>query len=259
MVEELIIEEADGVRLVTLNRPDRLNALTPGMVEGITDAMVTERYHRAVIITGSGRGFCAGVDISGAHERQVGRSNADGLALQERFAGMATAIHRCPVPVIAAVNGPAAGAGLAIALASDIRTGSVSARFLIGAPNIGLSAGECGISYFLPRLVGLGRAAEIMLTNRSVESDEALRLGLVTSVTEDPLAVARDLATRVSQLSPFGVRMTKQVYRQTVDSPNLESALELENRTQILANATDDAAEARTAFLEKRPPVFTGS
>ncbi|WP_396043629.1 enoyl-CoA hydratase/isomerase family protein [Aeromicrobium sp. UC242_57] len=132
---------------MTLRRPDRLNALTPDMVRAIAAAMTTEPHHRAVVVTGEGRGFCAGVDIAGAQERQVGRSNADGLLLQETFAGMALAIHHSPVPVIAAVNGPAAGAGLAIALAADIRVASPTARFLIGAPNIGLSAGECGISY----------------------------------------------------------------------------------------------------------------
>jgi len=258
-MDELLVEERDAVRLITLNRPERLNALTPDMVLGLTSAMTTERHHRAVIVTGSGRGFCAGVDIAGAQERQVGRSNADGLLLQERFAAMATAIHHCPVPVIAAVNGPAAGAGLAIALASDIRTAAATTRFLIGTPNIGLSAGECGISYFLPRLIGQGRAAEIMLTNRPVESEEALRVGLVSSVTPDAVRSAFEMAASIGALSPFGVKMTKQVYRQTADSPSLEIALALENRTQILANATQDAAEARSAFLEKRRPVYTGS
>ncbi|MET0821305.1 MAG: enoyl-CoA hydratase/isomerase family protein [Aeromicrobium sp.] len=258
-MDEISIEERDGVRLVTLQRPDRLNALTPDMVVRLTAAMTTDSRHRAVVVTGSGRGFCAGVDIAGAQERQVGRSNADAMVLQERFAAMAMAIHRCPVPVVAAVNGPAAGAGLAIALASDIRVAAPTARFLIGAPNIGLSAGECGISYFLPRLVGLGRAAEIMLTNRALDVDEAHRIGLVTSVTDDAVADAMAVAARIGELSPFGVAMTKQVYRQTAESPSLEIALALENRTQILANSTHDAAEARTAFLEKRRPVYTGA
>jgi enoyl-CoA hydratase len=260
MSEIEIDERPGGVRVVRLNRPDRLNALTPGMVGQVTEAMRVEREHRAIVITGNGRGFCAGVDIAGAHERQEGRSNADGFALQERFAGMVLAIARAPVPVVSAVNGPAAGAGLAIALASDIRVASETARFIIGAPNIGLSAGECGISYFLPRIVGLGRAAEIMLTNRHVPAAEALSIGLVTDLAapDDLQSVADRLADAIVSLSPFGQKMTKQVYRANVDARSLEEALELENRTQILANATADAAEARAAFLGKRRPRFTG-
>jgi enoyl-CoA hydratase len=157
-------------------------------------------------------------------------------------------------------TGPVVGAGLAIALASDIRLAATTAKFLIGAPNIGLSAGECGITYFLPRIIGLGRAAEIMLTNRPVLADEAHALGLVTTLT-DPgeLATAVDrTVAAVTAYSPFGQRMTQQVYRSTIDWPSLEAALEIENRTQILANGSEDAAEARRAFLEKRRPVWTG-
>ena len=120
MGEIEILERSGGVRVVRLNRPDRLNALTPDMVRLITEAMEAGPDHRAIVITGSGRGFCAGVDIAGAHERQRGRSNADTFALQERFGGMVLAIARAPVPVISAVNGPAAGAGLAIALAPEL-------------------------------------------------------------------------------------------------------------------------------------------
>jgi enoyl-CoA hydratase len=255
-----ISERSASVRVVRLNRPDRLNALTPDMVRLITEAMDVGRDQRAIVITGSGRGFCAGVDIAGAHERQQGRSNADAFTLQERFAGMVLAIARAPVPVISAVNGPAAGAGLAIALASDVRIASETARFIIGAPNIGLSAGECGISYFLPRIVGLGRAAHIMLANRHVHAAEALSIGLVTELAApDDLGPATDrLAAAMASLSPFGQKMTKQVYRANADASSLEEALQLENRTQILANATADAAEARAAFLEKRRPTFTG-
>jgi enoyl-CoA hydratase len=255
-----ISERSGGVRVVRLNRPDRLNALTPAMVRLITEAMDVGRDHRAIVITGSGRGFCAGVDIAGAHERQRGRSNADAFALQERFSGMVLAIARAPVPVISAVNGPAAGAGMGIALASDVRIASETARFIVGAPNIGLSAGECGISYFLPRIVGLGRAAEIMVSNRQVHAAEALSIGLVTELAgpDDLQTATGRLTEAIVSLSPFGQKMTKQVYRANVDASSLEDALQLENRTQILANATEDAAEARAAFLEKRQPNFTG-
>lgn len=259
--DDLVVTDSDaGVRTVRFNRPDRLNALTPDMVSSLTAAVTVERTCRAIVVTGTGRAFCAGVDIGGAEERQRGRSNADAYAMQERFAKMILAIARSSAPVIAAVNGPVAGAGLAVSLAADIRLAATSAKFIIGAPNIGLSAGECGISYFLPRIIGLGRAAEIMLTNRPVLADEAYALGLVTTLTEpEALAAAVDATVAaVIALSPFGQRMTKQVYRSTVDASSLEAALELENRTQILANGSEDAAEARRAFLEKRRPVWTG-
>ena len=120
--DELVVEDIDaGVRTIRLNRPDRLNALTPDMVSGLTAAVTVHRACRVIVITGTGRGFCAGVDIAGAEERQRGRSNADAYAMQERFAGMILAIARSGAPVIAGINGPAAGAGLAIALAADIR------------------------------------------------------------------------------------------------------------------------------------------
>ncbi len=260
MADVMIEDRPDGVRVVRLNRPDRLNALTPEMVGDITEGVAGAAARRAVLITGTGRGFCAGVDIAGADERQRGRSNADALVVQERFAGMIQAVARTPVPVVSAVNGPAAGAGLGLALAGDIRIAARSARFIIGAPAIGLSAGECGISYFLPRLVGLGRAADIMITNRHVDAAEALAIGLVSRLVDDErLAEEADtVLAAITALSPFGQKTTKQVYRQNFDAPSLEAALDLENRTQILANATADAAEARTAFLEKRAPVYTG-
>lgn len=261
MSDVIIEDRSDNVRVVRLNRPDRLNALTPEMVLQIAQAMDVTPEHRAVLVTGNGRGFCAGVDIAQANERQHGRrSNVDAIVAQERFAAMVLAIADAPVPVVAAVNGPAAGAGLAISLACDIRICSTAAKFIIGAPNIGLSAGECGISYFLPRLVGLGRAAEIMLTNRHVAAAEALALGIVTSVVDPDRLVQTADATlaAVAALSPFGQKMTKQVYRTSFDATSLEAALAVENRTQILASTTDDAAEARAAFLEKRKPHFTG-
>jgi enoyl-CoA hydratase len=260
MTNVVVEDRDDGVRVVRLNRPDRLNTLTPEMVGSITESVAGADAHRAVLITGTGRGFCAGVDIAGANERQRGRSNADALLLQERFAGMIRAVAHAPVPVVSAVNGPAAGAGLGLILASDIRIAGRSARFIIGAPNIGLSAGECGISYFLPRLVGLGRAADLMITNRHVDAAEAFDIGLVSRLVEDGrLAEEADTTlAAINALSPFGQKMTKQVYRQNFDAPSLEAALDLENRTQILANATEDASEARAAFLEKRAPVYTG-
>jgi enoyl-CoA hydratase len=161
--------------------------------------------------------------------------------------------------VIAAVNGPAAGAGLGIALAADVRVAASSATFHIAAVKIGLSAGECGISYHLPRHIGTSRAFELMLTGRPIDAAEADRIGLVSRLVPDGQAVAEalDIADAITANSPFAIRQTKAVMWANLDN-GFQNALDLENRTQILAVLTEDANEAMRAFTQKRPPVFTG-
>jgi enoyl-CoA hydratase len=161
-------------------------------------------------------------------------------------------------PVIAAVNGAASGAGLGIALAADIRICSTTARFNAAFIRIGLSAGDVGCSWALPRIVGLGRAMEILLTGRFVDADEALRIGLVSAAVAPEELLDRALATAglIGANSPFGVQLSKEVVHTNVDAPSLAAALELENRTQVLATRSPDMAEALAAFREKRTPVF---
>jgi enoyl-CoA hydratase len=182
------------------------------------------------------------------------------LFWQEQFAGMGERIRAMPQVVIAAVNGPCAGVGLAIALAADVRIIARSARFLVAAVRLGLTAGESGISYLLPRLIGASRAFDIMLTGRPVESDEAERIGLCALRVDDGnlLAEAEAYARRVLANSPFAVRHTKRVMWENLDAPSYRAALELENRSQILASMTEDYKEATAAFTEKRPPAFKG-
>ena len=163
--------------------------------------------------------------------------------------------------VIAAVNGVAVGVGFALTLGADIRIASRSASFHVGAVRIGLTAGECGISYHLPRLIGASRAFEVMLTGRPVQADEAERIGLVSRLVDDNadlLAQALDLAGQVLRNSPYATRHTKQLMWANLDAASLDAAIELENRAQVLALMTDDFHEASRAFIEKRPPVFTG-
>jgi enoyl-CoA hydratase len=254
---------------IRLNRPDRLNALIPEMVTGLTDLLRSldtgeqhgDQHCRVIVLTGSGRGFCAGVDLEGASQRnKAGLSIPDRLDRQEKFAGMIEAIRSVRAPVIAAVNGPAAGAGLALALAADIRIAAPRAAFHVAAVKIGLSAGECGISYFLPRLIGASRAFELMLTGRPVDAAEADRIGLVSRVVPadelDEAAVT--LAESITANAPFSIWMTKQVMSANLDADSLGDALALENRTQILAVYTEDCAEAMAAFVAKRSPVFQG-
>jgi len=254
----------EHVAQMTLNRPDHLNALTLDMVVDIADTLreLGDRPAcRVIVITGAGRGFCAGLDIPDFLSRTSGRWRGSGERLdnQERFAGMVRAVRAVRQPVIAAVNGPVAGAGFGLVLGADVRLASPEARFHVAAVKIGLSAGECGISYHLPRYVGASRALEIMLTGRPVDAQEADRIGLVSRVVpgDELLDAALETAEAISANSPFAVRMTKEVAWANLDS-TLDEALALENRTQVLAVTTRDSQEAMLAFTEKRPPVFTG-
>lgn len=267
--EEVVVIEwpEPEIAVVRLNRPERLNALTPEMVDEITSsigAVGDQPGCRAVIVTGTGRGFCAGLDIGASVQRQhdnaEDRSVGTRLDGQERFTGMARAVRAARHPVIAAVNGPCAGAGMGLALACDIRIASPSASFHVAAVKIGLSAGECGISYHLPRHVGTARAFEVMLTGRAIDAEEAERWGLVSRVVpaDELMPAALDTARAIAATSPFGSRMTKQVMWHNADA-DFGAALELENRTQILATLTNDFVEATRAFTEKRPPRFTGT
>jgi enoyl-CoA hydratase len=163
-----------------------------------------------------------------------------------------------PQPIVAAVNGPAAGGGLALALASDVRIAAESARFNVAFVKIGLSGCDIGVSWLLPRLIGVSRAWELMLTGRMVDSHEAERTGLVVRVVPDGALMdsALETAELIAGNSPFGVQMTKEVMWSNLETGSLQAAIDLENRTQILTTFTDDMREALAAFLEKRPPGF---
>ncbi|MGV0792728.1 enoyl-CoA hydratase/isomerase family protein [Mycolicibacterium sp. XJ1819] len=256
-----------GVALVTLNRPAKLNAITHATIEELLATLASlseDPTCSVVVITGAGRAFCAGMDIgatvaNGGAQPPQPKSIPQRFDGQELFAAMPRTIRMLRQPVIAAVNGAAAGAGMGIALAADVRVAAQSAVFHIAAVRLGLSAGECGISYHLPRLIGASKAAEYMLTGRPISSDAAERLGLVADVVPDGEAVdaALAVAAEICMHSPFSVRQTKAVLRENVDN-SFEAAIAVENRTQILALATEDAAEAIRAFTEKRPADYTG-
>lgn len=261
----LVSELAPQIALVTLNRPERLNALTREMVAELNatlERLARDPECRAVVLTGAGRGFCAGQDLQAANARnREGRSGVvEKLFWQEQFVGMGARLRAMPQLVVAAVNGPAVGAGMAIALSADVRLLAPSARFLIGAVRIGLSSGESGLSYLLPRLIGAGRAFDIMLTGRPVEAEEAERVGLALRIVaaDQLLAEATTYAQAVLANSPFAVRHTKRLMWDNLDAASYAAAVELENRTQILATMTQDYAEATAAFMEKRPPSFSG-
>ena len=250
------------VAVMTLNRPDRLNALTTELVAAITTTLRdlgSQRDVRAIIITGAGRGFCAGLDLAQPGDAGGGGGIPKAYEGQETFSGMIEAVRAARQPVIAAVNGPVAGAGFGLTLACDVRIASTTAKFHVAAVKIGLSSGECGISYHLPRHIGSARAFEIMLTGRPIDAEEADRIGLVTRVVPDgeTLNAALETADAICANSPFAVWMTKKVMWENLDA-SFDQAIALENRTQILAIGTRDAKEAMRAFVEKRTPTFTG-
>jgi enoyl-CoA hydratase len=250
----------EGVALVTLNRPARLNALTFSTFDELYDLcgqLESDESTRVIVLTGAGRGFCAGLDLDDAGKLPQ-MTTPENAAGQEHWGGIVSALRRLPQPIIAAINGPAAGGGLSLALAADIRVASSAARFNAAFVRIGLSAGDLGASWALPRVIGLGRAAELMLTGRFVEAEEAEAIGLVNRVVppERLLPTAFELADQIAAHSPYGVRLSKRVLQANVDAPSLDAALELENRGQVLATRTDDMREALEAFRAKRQPRF---
>ncbi|WP_433634901.1 enoyl-CoA hydratase/isomerase family protein [Nocardia sp. CA-120079] len=250
------------IAVAYLDRPDRLNAITFRMFDefaALQTEIESDPDTRVLILTGSGRGFCAGLDLDQAATLPA-MSAAEMLTAQESWARSVSGFQRMTTPVIAAVNGPAAGAGLSLALAADIRIASAAAKFNAAFVRIGLSGGDLGTSWALPRLLGLGRATEILLTGRFVDASEALRIGLVTDVCEpdDLLDRALEIAERIRGNSPVGMALTKQVIQTNVDASSLEAALSIENRNQVLATRTADMREALAAFREKRTPRFAG-
>jgi enoyl-CoA hydratase/carnithine racemase len=253
-----------GVVQLTLSRPARLNALTEPLVarfhEHLRD-LAADLTCRVVVLTGAGRGFCAGLDLGGfglmPGTEEFGRSQQT-WATQRTIAALVQEIRRLPQPVVAAVNGPAAGGGLALVCASDIRIASSSAVFATSFIRIGVTGCDIGTSWLLPRLVGAARAHELMLTSRRFDAAEALRIGLVTDVT-----APADLAGRVDatidallQAPPLSLSLTKQGMWLALEIPSFDAMVEVENRQQVLTSATEDAREAMAAYVGRRPPRY---
>jgi len=263
----LVDRPSPGVAVVTLNRPRSLNAMSLELVHelhAVLDDLAADADCRAIVLTGAGRGFCSGHDLGemrtdGASSQRM--SPVEMMGVQEAFAGLTVRLRTVPQPVVAAVNGPAAGGGLALALAADTRVCSESATFGAAFVRIGLSGCDVGVSYLLPRVVSTTLAFEMMLTGRLVDAAEAERAGLVLRVVPDGDVVpaALEVVDRICANSPFGVRMTKEVMWANLDAPSLQTAIDLENRTQIVCVQTSDQSEAIAAFMDKRPPEFTNS
>jgi enoyl-CoA hydratase len=255
---------APGVRLLTLDRPHRLDAMSGELIRDLhraLDQVAADEECRVVVITGAGRGFCAGLDLkeppshrpAAAHASPQSRMN-----VQQAIAALVPKLRNLRQPVIAAVNGPASGGGFALALASDIRIAAVSAKFNAAFVRIGLSGCDIGVSWLLPRLIGAGRSHELLLTCRLVDAAEADRIGLVNRVVPDGELLDAALATaaEITANSPMGVWMTTEVAWSQLEVGSLQAGIDLENRTQILPQFTQDHGEQMAAFLEKRAPHF---
>lgn len=256
----------ENIACVTLNRPKRLNAIDGSLINGVDDALdvLSGGDFRVAILTGAGRGFCAGADLSGTGQPWTKPKTPPGPAFktnydaQVRLADLFTRLYELPIPVIAAVNGVAVGGGLAFALVSDIRVASEHARFGSVFIKAGFSSMDMGTSYLLPKIVGAGVARELMLTGRIIDAAEAYRIKLVHEVVapDDLMPAALKLARSIAENNAYGVWQTKIGLNAALDAPSLRHAIEIENRTQILSGFTNNPAEAAKARMEKRAPKW---
>lgn len=263
--ETLILDQQGAVLRITMNRPGALNALNTQMVSELREVfqnLYYDRSVRVVILEGAGRAFCAGLDLKESSSRQGGgtrRTPEQGLDGQRSIAEIYVAMRRCPQPIISIVQGSAAGGGFALALASDIRILSEDARMNAAFIRIGLSACDMGVSYFLPRMIGMSLASEYMLTGRFITAERAMQIGLAnrvvphTELRREAEAFAEDML----HATPLGLRLTKDGLNQAVDAGGLEAAMAIEDRNQILTSTDPNFAEGIAAFFEKRKPNYS--
>ena len=275
--ETIIFEEREnGISILTLNRPKQLNAISIQLLEEVYEVLDYLEWNfdcRVLIVTGAGKGFCAGLDLKEGPELRKGKSVKykhlqflnmrdpikSNYYAQKWFANVVVRMRRIPQPIIAAINGAASGGGFALAMASDIRIASENARFNNAFIKIGVSGCDLGSSYFLPRLIGLSRASEILYTGRFFDAKEADRIGFVSRVV--PPAELLDTAIELAEemlltKSPLGLRLTKEGINKNMDAPSLEAAIFLENRNQTITASTKDAMEGVVSFFEKRKPKY---
>jgi len=261
MPHELLESVTDRVATLTLNRPDRLNALSSPMIDALLEALprlAADPQIAVVVLTGAGRGFCAGGDVKSMAEGSSQLGVEDAVQRLRGRMEVSRLLHEIPKPTIAMVNGPAAGAGLSMALACDLRIAAQSARFITAFAKVGFS-GDFGGSYFLSKLIGTAKARELYYTGESLDSAQALALGIVNRVVPDSeLADATmTLAARLARGPSIALGLMKQNFN-AAETGTLSELLDLEALHQIKTGRTEDHLEAARAFVEKRPPVFKG-
>ncbi|OBA92170.1 enoyl-CoA hydratase [Mycobacteriaceae bacterium 1482268.1] len=243
-----------------MNRPHALNALDDQLIDELSDALDRlgdDEECRAVVLTGAGRAFCAGLDVDYYAERiadPVNRTPVQRMRLQQAIAGMVSRLRGLRQPVIAAVNGAAAGGGMGLALACDLRVVAENASFHSAFIQLGLGGTDIGVSWLLPRIIGATKAFEIMLTGRKITAAEAFDVGLVNRVVPGAAVVdaAVELAAEIASHSPMGVWMTKEVMWSQLEVGSLQAGLDLENRSQVVTTMTDDHADAVAKFVGRK-------
>ncbi|CAL74850.1 Putative enoyl-CoA hydratase [Bradyrhizobium sp. ORS 278] len=266
MSQPLLIEHENGVDRVTLNRPESLNALDPALIDALNayfESLQRNRATRVVVLKGAGKNFCAGLDLKAAMQRRGGVNEpptvTESLDSQRRIADIVMLMRRCPQPIIALVQGAAAGGGFALALAADIRIAARSARMNCAFIKLGLGGCDIGTSYFLPRLVGVSVASELILTGRFIGAERALMVGLVSEIVEEDQLddAAAPIIDAMMTASPVGLRLSKECLNMSVDASSIEAVIAMEDRNQVLCSRSEDFKEGIEAFLQKRKPVYT--
>jgi enoyl-CoA hydratase len=267
MTESLVTVEKPQphTSVITLNRPDRLNAMSIELVielDAALAAVADDNDTYVAILTGAGRGFCSGLDL-----KDYGIiPNIDGLTVgriaqrsMRYYSRLIMTMRRMPQPVLAAINGVAYGGGMCLSLAAELRIAGESAEFNATGIVNGLTSTELGASWLLPRLVGAAHSSDMLLTGRKIDAAEALRMGLVSRVLPDAelLPAVLELAARMCEFSPYGLQMTKDIIWVNLENPSLEAAIEIEDRNQLMLGFTENLPEAIRAFDRKRKPVYT--
>jgi enoyl-CoA hydratase/carnithine racemase len=261
--EHMTVAEEGGIARLTLNRPERLNALSATLVRELRDyfqSLDARSSARVVVLEGAGRAFCAGLDLKDQQALGARRSATDMLEQQRSIRDIMLAMRRCPQPIVSVIQGAASGGGFALALASDIRLMTPDARLNASFIRLGLSGCDVGVSYFLPRMVGASVAAEYLLTGRFMDAPRAYMLGLVSRVAPLPelQQEAAALAADMLRASPMGLRLTKEALGLAIDAGSIEAVIAMEDRNQVLCSQTEDFDEGIAAFLDKRAPRYAG-
>lgn len=260
MTDAVLYEAADGIATVTLNRPERLNAMNAALLHGALEALETAAADddvRVVILTGAGRGFCAGGDLTSSDTLGTGPPQSR-IRVLRTYMRTSQLLREMPKVTIAAVNGPCAGAGFSWACAADLRYAAASARFVTAFLNAGLS-GDFGGTWTLPRIVGRAKARELYLLSEAISAPEAESIGLVSNTLPDDelMPYVRKVARKLADSAPTTLRYIKQNLNDA-DHLSFSAFLDAEAVRHVTSGTTEDAREAGRAFLEKRPPVFKG-
>jgi enoyl-CoA hydratase len=255
MSETIRIERDGAVATVLLNRPQKHNALTADVFTGLGDALdevAGDASVRVVVLAGEGPSFCSGLDLDAGLNGDRAGDVETPLAFMRVVVGIPLRMREMPQPIISAVQGHAVGAGFALATASDLRIAAPDVSFNSVFTSIGMTPGDLGLSWFLPRIIGLTDASDVFYRSRVIGADEAMRLRLVNEVVANPRARATEMAHEIAAMSPIAIRQTKELINATIQVAGFRQHLELEMRTQVLCSMSEQHASARAAFRERR-------